>query len=177
MLGMVFTEFVEMVEARHSVALADAMIEAAALPHGGAYTAVGYYEPTEFLQLLGALSQLSGEPMSAISQAFGRHLAGRFSEGHGQYFAAHRHPFDLLASVDGHIHVEVRKLYPQAQLPRFEVLARQPGLLRLAYRSPRGLCHLALGLIEGVLAHYGVAGQVAMQPDADGAVFDITETV
>ena len=62
MLGLVFTEFVEMVEATHSHAVADAVLEAAGLPHGGAYTAVGYYPPEEFNRLLAALSRHTGEP-------------------------------------------------------------------------------------------------------------------
>ena len=41
MLGMVFTELVEMVENRFSPELADAVLQEAAPGHGGAYTAVG----------------------------------------------------------------------------------------------------------------------------------------
>ena len=175
MLGLVFTEFVEMVEATHSHAVADAVLEAAGLPHGGAYTAVGYYPPEEFNRLLAALSRHTGEPPDHLAQTFGRHLASRFAQLHPGHFAPHHHPFDLLASVDSHIHVEVRKLYPDAQLPRFEVLSRGEGRMVLRYRSPRAMHHLAWGLIEGMAGHYGRPCRLEMALEDGGALFTITE--
>lgn len=175
MLGLVFTEFIEMVEARFSPEVADAVLADAGLDHGGAYTAVGYYPAEEMLRLVNGLSQRTGQPGEALVRAFGVHLAQRFSEAHGQYFAPHQHPFDLLASIDGHIHVEVRKLYAQAQLPQFQVLERGTTRMRLRYRSERRLEVLAQGLIEGVLAHYGRRCRVEMTPQDDGAEFLLEE--
>jgi Haem-NO-binding len=175
MLGLVFTEFIEMVEARFSPEVADAMLAGAGFEHGGAYTAVGYYPVDEMHCMVRELSRHTGEPADALVQTFGRHLARRFSQAHGQYFSPHQHPFELLASIDGHIHVEVRKLYPQAQLPHFEVLERTSGRMLLRYRSERRLQMLALGLIEGVMDHYGRHGQVTMVPRDDGADFLLEE--
>jgi len=44
MKGIIFTEFLEMVEDRFSPEIADRIIEAADLPSGGAYTAIGTYD-------------------------------------------------------------------------------------------------------------------------------------
>ena len=55
MKGVVFTEFVEMVEARFGLPMLDRIIEAAQLPSGGAYSAVGTYDHGEMVQLVGAL--------------------------------------------------------------------------------------------------------------------------
>jgi Haem-NO-binding len=173
MLGLVFTEFIEMVESRFSPEVADAVLADAGLEHGGAYTAVGYYPTDELQRMVGSLSRRTGHPGDALVQAFGTHLAQRFSQAHSQYFTAHQHPFDLLASIDGHIHVEVRKLYSQAQLPHFQVLERDATRMRLRYRSERRLQVLALGLIEGVMAHYGRRCRVEMQPMDDGAEFQL----
>ncbi|MBQ0959663.1 heme NO-binding domain-containing protein [Ideonella sp. 4Y11] len=175
MLGMVFTEFIEMVEARFSPEVADDVLADAGLSHGGAYTAVGYYPADELRTMVDGLSRRTGRPVDELVRAFGSHLAQRFSQAHGQYFSAHRHPFDLIAAIDGHIHVEVRKLYPQAQLPQFDVLERLPGRMRLRYRSERRLHLLALGLIEGVIAWYGRPCQVAMTTLEDGAEFLLEE--
>lgn len=176
MLGLVFTEFIEMVEARFSPEVADQVLSATGLDHGGAYTAVGYYPAEELQRMVVELAQRTGEPVDTLVHSFGQHLAQRFSQAHREYFSPHQHPFDLLAAIDGHIHVEVRKLYSQAQLPQFEVLERSPGRLRLRYRSERRLQVLALGLIDGVLALYGRDCQVSMTPCDDGAVFLLEET-
>ena len=44
MKGVIFTEFLEMVESHFSPEMADRIITAARLPSGGAYTAVGTYD-------------------------------------------------------------------------------------------------------------------------------------
>jgi Haem-NO-binding len=175
MLGMVFTEFIEMVEDRFSPEEADAMLAEAGFTHGGAYTAVGYYPAEELQAMVATLARRTGVPVADLVRSFGGHLAHRFSQVHGQYFSAHQHPFDLLASIDGHIHVEVRKLYPQAQLPQFDVLERSPGRMRLRYRSERRMQLLALGLIDGVLALYGRSCRVQMIESEDGAEFILEE--
>ena len=71
--------------------------------------------------------------------------------------------FDFVASVDGVIHVEVRKLYPDAQLPSFQVLERTPHVLRIKYRSDRHLGDLAEGLLEGCIAHFGEADTTTLE--------------
>ena len=149
MLGMVFTEFVEMVEDKISPEAADAMLQAANLPHGGAYTSVGYYPHEEIVQLVGHSLVADRNSGSRSRTQFGRHLLGVFTAGHPAFFSAQPSAFDLLASVDQVIHKEVRKLYPQAQLPSFSVLARSADSMDLAYQSPRSMDDLAFGLIEG----------------------------
>jgi len=88
--GIVFTEFLDMVEDRFTPEVADRMITAAAVPSDGAYT----------------------------------------------------------------IHVEVRKLYPDAELPTFTCDTSTPGRLTMLYRSSRPFADLAEGLIAGCIAHF-----------------------
>ncbi|MGH8809233.1 MAG: heme NO-binding domain-containing protein [Noviherbaspirillum sp.] len=164
MLGMVFTEFIEMVEDRFSPAVADSVIEASNLPHGGAYTAVGYYSHEEIVALVVQLSKQTGIPVPDLVTAFGKHLLGRFSEHYPQMFASHTSLFSFLASIDAEIHREVRKLYPQAQLPRFTVLESSERLMRMAYESPRSMEALAVGLILGAAEHFGEQVEVSHAP-------------
>lgn len=164
MLGLVFTEFLEMVEARFSPALADTIIVQAAPPHGGAYTAVGYYPHEEMLALVKALSEQTGQPLAELVGTFGEHLFGRFVSAYPQMFGQQAGLFDFLESVDGEIHHEVRKLYPGAQLPRFYTVRRSATELELAYESPRGMEALATGLIRGAAAHFGEPVSIRFEP-------------
>ncbi len=52
MKGIVFTEFIEMVESKFGFDMMDDIIESANLPSGGIYTAVGTYDHTEMVQLV-----------------------------------------------------------------------------------------------------------------------------
>jgi hypothetical protein len=163
MKGMVFTEFLEMVEAAHSYDVVDRIIEEARLPSGGAYTAVGTYDHAEMWSLVSQLSRATGTAVPDLMQTFGRHLAQRFASTHPAFFKA---PglFDFLASVDSLIHAEVRKLYPDAELPHFEVLERTPQRMQLVYRSPRHFGDLAEGLMQGVASHYGEPVRITREP-------------
>ncbi len=68
MKGMVFTEFVEMVEQAFGVDVADDIITRSNLPSGGAYTSVGSYGHREVLSMLGALSAHTNVPLSDMTR-------------------------------------------------------------------------------------------------------------
>ena len=50
--------------------------------------------------------------------------------------------------------MEVRKLYPDAELPRLFVETREAERLVLRYESPRSLEDLAEGLLRGCAHHF-----------------------
>jgi len=169
MKGIVFTEFLAMVDDRFSPAMVERILDGAALPSGGAYTAVGTYDHAEILELVGRLSQESGIPASDLVRAFGEHLFGRFVLGYPQFFSEVDGAFSFLQRIDGYIHIEVRKLYPDAELPRFEYDVSQPGRMVLTYRSSRPFADLAEGLIRGCVKHFGEALDIVREDlAADG---------
>ncbi len=156
MKGMVFTEFVEMVEDVFTPEVADKMITQSGVPNGGSYTAVGKYDYKELMDMVAALSSLTSIPSPQLVKNFGHYLLPRFKEGHSDFFASHTSTFDFLESVNDTIHREVLKLYPDAELPHFETL-RSEDVLVMNYRSKRPLADLAEGLIEASFNVYNEA--------------------
>jgi hypothetical protein len=155
MKGVVFTEFLEMAEARFSLRVLDRVLTEAKPPSGGQYTSVGTYPPEELVSLLMELSKQTDIAPAALLKDFGAHLFARFVETQPAFFLTARDAFALLKSVEGHIHVEVKKLYPDAELPSIVCSDDGPGRLLLTYRSPRRLADLAEGLIDACAKHYG----------------------
>ena len=155
MRGIVFTEFLEMVEARFTPDIADRMITAAALPSGGAYTAVGTYDYREIAQLVAQLSTLTDITVPELLHTFGSHLFSRFGETYPYLFIGMTSTFNFLRHIEDYIHVEVRKLYPDAELPTFACDTSTPGRLIMEYHSSRPFADLAEGLIAGCIAHFG----------------------
>jgi hypothetical protein len=168
MKGVVFTEFLEMVEERYSLATVDELIRVASPKHGGTYTAVGTYPAEEMVALLSALAEVSKTPAPALLHVFGEHLFSKFVTGYPAFFQGVTDPLDFLSKVDSYIHVEVRKLYPDAELPRFEATRKSPKELDLVYSSPRCLSELAYGLIVGCGKHFGVPLQIAKEDLSGG---------
>ena len=94
MKGVVFTEFLEMVEDRFSPEMADRIIEGAKLPSGGVYTTVGTYDHGEMIQLVSCLSEETGIPSAELVRSFGMHLFGRFHTMFPKYFEDVSSSFD-----------------------------------------------------------------------------------
>jgi hypothetical protein len=169
MKGVVFTEFLEMVETRFSSEMVEDLLGACDLASGGAYTSIGTYDHRELVALVSVLSEKTGAPVPALVHEFGRHLLRRFTVGFPEFFTAARDTFGFLALVEGYVHAEVRKLYEGAELPSFECGAEEAGRMDMVYRSSRGFADLAHGLIEATAEHYGEAIAVEAEDLSGGA--------
>jgi hypothetical protein len=153
--GVVFTEFMEMVEARMGLDMLDQIITEAELPNDGAYTSVGTYDHAELVRLVMALSRATGLDTAELVHVFGQHLFQRFHTTYPAFFEGVDTAFDFLSRIDGVIHVEVRKLYPDAELPKLRCERVSEREMTLLYSSPRGFGDLAAGLIDGCIRHFG----------------------
>ena len=153
MKGMVFTEFVEMVESKFSPEIADQMIVNANVESGAAYTSVGVYSHHEMLALVTELSVLTNVPVPQLVRSFGEYLLGSFVAGHPQFFEGMDSAYSFLASVNDTVHMEVLKLYPDAELPHFDT-ERSGEKMVMVYRSSRPFADLAEGLILATCDHF-----------------------
>ncbi len=163
MKGIVFSEFLEMVEDRFGFATVDQIIDASNLPSGGVYTAVGTYESSEMFSLVSHLSEQTGIPMSELLRVYGKHLFTRFASAYGHFFNKVDDSFKFLEQIENYIHIEVRKLYPDAELPFIRTERVSHNQLELHYVSERKMGHFALGLIEGCGAHYNESYAINME--------------
>lgn len=155
MLGVVFTTLIEMLEEKVSPEFADEVITDADLANDGAYTSVGYYPFSEMQKIVGVLVEKTGKPVEALLYDFGYYLFGRLSQAHGQVMSGRKDLLDALAVLDNDIHVQVRKLYPDADLPTFSVVSRTEKTMVLEYYSVRELAPLAEGLMDGAAEFFG----------------------
>ena len=155
MKGIVFTEFMEMVADRFGADMVDELIDQTEPASGGAYTSVGTYDYHELLAMAMALSEREQMPLAMLIEAFGFHLAGVFYQKFPSFFDDCKDSRAFLKRIDDHIHVEVRKLYPDAELPHFAFEEPEANRLLLTYQSSRNFADLARGLIRGAVSHYG----------------------
>ena len=119
MKGIVFAEFLEMVETEFGLSTVDTIIENSDLPSGGAYTTVGTYDFSEMLQLVSQLSTTTTISVNDLLYSFGLYLFDSLSRAHPEVVSSYKNPLNLLYSIEDHIHVQVKKLYPDAELPTF----------------------------------------------------------
>ena len=171
MKGIVFTEFIEMVEDRFGMLTVDKMIEGASLGHSAGYTAVGTYPHSEMVQLIVSLSETTGIELPDLLFEYGKHFFMVLAKSYPVFFEQHDSALNFLQTIEDYIHPEVLKLYPDAELPRFDMERVSEIHLRMKYYSSRKMSEFARGLILATLAHFGEEGDVTMELlEADGSI-------
>lgn len=163
MKGVIFTEFLEMVEKEFGLEMTDTIITESDLPTEGAYTAVGNYPHNEIIKLVLALHQQTQIPVRDLLVTFGRFLFGRLADHYGVLMKGIENPFQLLENLEVVIHQEVKKLYSDAKTPLIEVISSTPEKIELIYSSHRSMGDVAEGLILGCSDYYGVPLSVSRQ--------------
>jgi hypothetical protein len=161
MKGVVFVELLAMAESAFGEAAVDAVLDSRPLSTGGAFTRVGNYPCSDLIAIVEGLSERADTPADELQRRFGHWMMAHFAAVYPQLMAAHDDALSMLEAIEGEVHVEVRKLYPEAELPRFETKRLGPRRLRMTYRSPRPLGAFCQGLIEACLDHFDTKGVVA----------------
>ena len=177
MKGVIFLEFLALVEDKFGLDVADDIIESSTLESNAAYTSVGTYPFSEMVSLVTSLSERSGVSIPDLLKVYGEHLLGRFVARYPMHFEGVDSTFELLEKLDNTIHVEVLKLYPEAELPRFNPNRVAPHVLEMNYRSDKPLTMLAYGLITGCAGHFGENIDIEMDDRSDEAQTNVTFTL
>ncbi|MGJ8597552.1 heme NO-binding domain-containing protein [Sulfitobacter sp.] len=166
MKGAIFVELVSMAENAFGEDVVDDVLDKADLDNGGAFTTVGNYPCSELVKIVMAFSEHSGISPEVLQRMFGHWMLDHFVENYAEFFEGKTDSFSLLEAVDGEIHVEVKKLYPEAELPVFAAERLSDNHLSLTYSSPRPLVEFCHGMIEASLKRYGETAEIGRCPVA-----------
>lgn len=165
MKGTIFVELVKMAEGAFGEDVVDDVLDKADLDNGGAFTTVGNYPCSELVKIVVAFSEHSGLSPEVLQKMFGHWMLTHFVENYPEFFSSKADAFSLLESIEGEIHVEVRKLYPDAELPTFETERKDATHLNMTYESPRPLSAFCHGMIEAALEYFDQTGEITSQAD------------
>lgn len=177
MKGIVFTELLDLVEDKFGADVVDLIIEKADLPNAGAYTAVGTYDHGELIRIVQQLSAIADIPFGDLVKVFGEYLFGQLIAGHPIFLEGMANAEQMLRSVHDIIHVEVKKLYPEAELPSFAYDTHPDGRLIMHYQSSRGFADLAEGLIMGCAKHFNESAEIEREDLSGGQNTDVRFTI
>ena len=176
MKGIIFTEFLEMVEQDYGFETLNTLIDNSSLESKGIYSGVGTYDHKEFDVLVNELSSQIKENVNDLLKKYGHYIFQTFYNNYPNFFSEINHPFQLLEQLDSHIHKDVLKLYPDAELPRFETERVNDNRMEMLYSSKRRMEYFALGLMEASFVHYTTYGSIEMnEVSSESVLFVITE--
>lgn len=122
------------------------------------------YDDATLLAGVAAASQLSRLPVEILLREYGRYFIINGLTGHlcsyilSNVFSGR----DLLLTMRD-AHARLRRTLEGMQPPLFEYVSADPNEVTLLYDSPRQLCTVLLGAIEGAAQRYGETVQIEEQ--------------
>mgnify|MGYP000660448328 FL=1 len=163
MKGIVFTEFLDLVESKFGLEMVDKIISESKLTSKGAYTAIGTYSFSEMLQLLQNLSKNTSISIDNLLLVYAEHFFSVLETSYPGLLATYKDPIEMISSIENHIHVEVRKIYPDAELPTFILEKKEENSLILLYKSSRAMHHFGLGLMNKTFEHFNSTASIVLE--------------
>lgn len=153
MKGIIFNLAEDVVTERFGEQAWDDLLDVAQLE--GAYTTLGNYADDELDRLVAAGASRLGVAEADVLRLLGEGAFPRLAASYPVFVEPHDATHAFLLTLNDVIHSEVRKLYPDAQVPDFGFREPSSDVLELTYESPRRLCALAEGFITGAARHFG----------------------
>ncbi len=154
MQGSIYTAFSDMVVEKMGMQQWNDLLEEVNPASHGVYTSGQQYADSELIDMVVLLSEKTGIEVEKLVEAFGLYLFDKLYA---------RCPVDIseikglrafLLAIDNVIHVEVKRVHPQAYLPKFEYEDGPNNELIMYYSSKRKLCHASVGLIKGAALQF-----------------------
>ena len=152
MKGVVFNILEDMVVEKGGVLLWQKLLNRVGVD--GSYISVDTYEDAELFNIVHEVQQALDIPLEDVIRSFGNFMFFRLADRYPIFVEGERELFAFLRSIEPVIHLEVQKLYTEVNLPSIECDNSDSNRLVMHYRSPRKLCILAEGLIQGSATYY-----------------------
>lgn len=95
MKGIVFTQFLELVEERYGLEVVDKIIYQSKLESQGIYTSIGTYSFSEMLQLLENLRDYTGISIDNLLLIYGEHFFSVIETSYKDLLSAYNDPTEM----------------------------------------------------------------------------------
>ena len=151
MHGVIFTSFRDYLSSVHGGTTAADVFTGEPL-----YLLSEAYDDERLFALVAKTSATTGLDADDIVHDFGVFTGERtFTRLYPAFFAIAPGTRSFLLTVETRIHELVRATIPNAAPPQLAIAGRDGNEVSISYTSPRQLCVLLQGLVEGTARHYG----------------------
>lgn len=154
MKGIIFNILEKFVVEKFGEETYEDLLDSCKLETTEPYISAGTYPDKDLLQMVVKASELLQIAVPDILKAFGRYAFGQLTSHMPVLISPYKSAKDFLKDLEEVIHVEVKKLHPEAYLPSFEYEDLGENELVMKYFSKRKLDDLAEGLIIGACDHF-----------------------
>lgn len=184
MRGILFKAYTEFIKKRFDSKVLDKILQSDEYPNKGGFSALGNYNTSYMISLIDHSANFFKCSKNAIMRQFGKFTYGYL---HNRFKKMYKNqsvilnldnPFDFLENLNTLHFAELKKLYPKAHFPKFEIERVADEHIILEYSSFRDIPYLTYGLIEGCLEYYQCQATVTMVKldklrDIDGTSYPV----
>lgn len=160
MNGIIFMELGKFAQARIGDQAWRDVVRLAGVPPR-IYYRVADYPDAEATALVTALAAALNESAEALLEDLGEFITPDLLRMARYWVQPHWKTLDLIEHTEATIHETLRAEGSRTDPPRLRCERTAPDEVALTYDSPRRLCRLARGIVNGIAAHY--VEQVAIQ--------------
>ena len=154
MHGIIFVELKKYVEDKVGAEAWRAVVDKSGVPTS-IYMAVRPYDDAELIALVQTASSMTGTPVPALLKDFGKFIVPGLMKTYRAFMKPQWRTLDVLEFTESHIHTKVRTMTKGAMPPFLQPSRVAPNEVLIKYGSPRKLCPVAEGIIQGIADHFG----------------------
>ncbi|REC95612.1 heme NO-binding domain-containing protein [Kushneria indalinina] len=158
MKGIIFNMFNDIVVSRFNEQTWEALLENARV--SGAYSSLGNYDDQDMFALVGAASHHLGMTPQQCLHWMGREMLPRLGSFYPGMLERFNTTFSTLKALNNVIHPEVVRYHPDAVVPVFHYHEVSTNSMVMEYRSARGICSLAHGLMQGCSDYFNESVEI-----------------
>jgi hypothetical protein len=168
MKGIIFSEFIELVEKTFGLAVCQDMLDEN--NDEGIYSSTGTYNHLDLVKLIISLSKLTNISVETLQKIYGKSAFIGLLKSMPNLKLDSESTFEFITQVEQYIHIEVKKLYPESSPPKFDLISTSEYEMTLDYISARCLSYVCFGLIEGCAEYFNEKINIQMHAiQADGS--------
>ncbi len=177
MHGVIFTSLRDYLTSEHGAELAQAVLDRQPI-----FVLSESYDDALLTELVSRAAAAAGRDVDDVVHDFGIFTARTtFTRMYPAFFEIAPSAREFLLTVETRIHELVRATIPNAAPPQVRVEEHGPDGVGITYTSPRRLCVLLRGLVQGTAGHYGQSAAIVettcMLRGDPRCTFDVTLSV
>ena len=168
MRGIIFQAFSDFIENTFDYETLDSLYMDSSYPNKGGFSVAGSYEPAYLVSMAEYCVGFFDNSLEKVYYSFGKfafpYLINKYKKNYdGMYTPiVASNAFSFLRSLNILHHDELKKIYPDAKFPKFDIDVVSNKHLIIDYSSPLDLPYLVHGLIDGCLETYRCDAKVTM---------------
>ncbi len=160
MIGVVFVQFVRMMETRYGLETTEKVFDVADLESGGAYTSYGDYSVKEFFTLAHTLAAIVKKDPNDIFFEYGESIQMHVMTEMPTYFDENDSALEFFKKLGKENIGKSGALPPDLELPRPEVHIVDDDNIEVIYYPREVYPPVACGVVHAIMRHYDIDAEL-----------------